>query len=98
MVLAEAMAVGCPVIASRVGGVPFMVADGETGLLYDVGDVAALARLLRRLFTDPTLCVRLSQQAQAQARSMYACKRVAAATVDAYRFLLDQAEIGIHDT
>ncbi len=39
----EAMSCGVPVIASRVGGVPEVVLDGETGLLAPVGDVAAMA-------------------------------------------------------
>lgn len=39
----EAMAAGKPVIAPRVGSIPEVVADGETGYLFDAGDVAALA-------------------------------------------------------
>ena len=53
MVIAEAMAAGVPVVATRVGGVPSLVTDGETGWLVDLGDVAALAdRLVRTLDDD----------------------------------------------
>lgn len=43
MVIGEAMAVGLPVVATRVGGVPYLVEDGKTGFVVDVGDVGAIA-------------------------------------------------------
>ena len=44
LVILEAWAAGLPVVASRVGGVPKMLAQGQTGLLFDSGDEAALSR------------------------------------------------------
>jgi glycosyltransferase involved in cell wall biosynthesis len=55
----EAMAVGRPVIASRLGGLPFTVADGATGLLCEPGDPADLARKIETLLDDPDLRQRL---------------------------------------
>jgi glycosyltransferase involved in cell wall biosynthesis len=49
----EAMSLGRAVVASRSGGLPEVVADGETGLLTDVGDAAGLAAALTALLTDP---------------------------------------------
>jgi N-acetyl-alpha-D-glucosaminyl L-malate synthase BshA len=49
----EAMACGVPVVAPRVGGLPELVTDGETGLLYDPGDPAAAARAALRLLHEP---------------------------------------------
>lgn len=51
----EAMACGIPVIASRIGGLPFTVDDEVTGLLSDPGDPADLARQIARLLDDPRL-------------------------------------------
>jgi glycosyltransferase involved in cell wall biosynthesis len=55
----EAMAVGRPVIASRLGGLPFTVADGATGLLCEPGDVVDLARKIEMLLDDAALRERL---------------------------------------
>jgi glycosyltransferase involved in cell wall biosynthesis len=48
----EALAVGCPVIATAVGGVPEVVVDGENGLLVPAGDDRALAAAIARFFSD----------------------------------------------
>lgn len=51
-VIAEAMACGLPVIATRVSAIPELVVDGETGILVPPGDPQALAAALRRAFLD----------------------------------------------
>ena len=51
----EALAVGTPVIATAVGGVPELVRDGENGLLVPAGDWDALAAAIRRLIDEPGL-------------------------------------------
>ena len=53
MALLEAAAAGLPVVASATGGVPAVVAHGETGLLAPAGDAAAFADCLRALLADP---------------------------------------------
>jgi glycosyltransferase involved in cell wall biosynthesis len=52
-VIAEAMAYGRPVIGTRVGGIPEVVSDQETGFLIDRGDTKALADRLLALMADP---------------------------------------------
>ena len=61
----EALAVGCPVIATAVGGVPEVVVDGANGLLVPPRDPAALAAAIERFFADTELRVRLSGAASA---------------------------------
>ena len=51
----EAMASAVPVIASRIGGLPYTVTDGVTGLLCEPGDAGDLARQIGRLLDDPPL-------------------------------------------
>lgn len=54
-VLLEAMGAGVPVVGSRVGGIPHVVRDGETGYLFPANDSAALEDRLRRLLADAPL-------------------------------------------
>jgi GT2 family glycosyltransferase/glycosyltransferase involved in cell wall biosynthesis len=58
-VIQEAFASGMPVVAAAVGGIPEMVRDGVSGLLFPPGDVAALRRHLLRLLDEPALLSRL---------------------------------------
>lgn len=59
----EALAVGCPVIATAVGGVPEVVRDGENGLLVSARDAGALAVAIERFFGDAELRARLAAAA-----------------------------------
>jgi glycosyltransferase involved in cell wall biosynthesis len=59
----ESLAVGTPVIATRVGGVPEVLTDGENGLLVPPGDPDALAAAIRRFFEEPGLRGRLTRAA-----------------------------------
>lgn len=67
LVFAEAMAAGLPVVATRCGGIPDMIIDGETGLLVEPGDVDALASAMTRILCD----AKLRASCVAQARSRY---------------------------
>ncbi len=59
----EALAVGTPVVATAVGGVPEVVCDGANGLLVPARDTSALAGAVRRLFADAVLRARLTAAA-----------------------------------
>ena len=61
----EALAVGCPVIATSVGGVPEVVRDGENGLLVPPHDAAALGAAIRQFFEDDELRAQLAEAASA---------------------------------
>jgi glycosyltransferase involved in cell wall biosynthesis len=65
----EAAAFGLPVVATRVGGVPHLLHDGETALLVPEGDADAMAAAVRRLLSEPDLAARLSRAGRALAES-----------------------------
>ena len=62
-VVMEAMATGRPVIASRIGGLPDLVDDGETGFLVQPGDPSALQQAIERLLANADLRERMRQAA-----------------------------------
>ncbi len=74
-VAVEAMRAGCPVIASDVGGLPEVVRDKLTGLLYPSGDVSKLTDTIRRLLADPELKEKLVINAAKFVQSEFAMDR-----------------------
>jgi glycosyltransferase involved in cell wall biosynthesis len=70
----EAMALRRPVVATRTGGLPEVVVDGETGLLVPVRDVDALAAAIRRLIEDPAQCDRMGVAGRQRARTVFPVK------------------------
>jgi glycosyltransferase involved in cell wall biosynthesis len=68
----EAMAAARPVIASRIGGLPFTVVDGATGLLFEPGNALDLARKIEDLLDDPELRQRMGQAGRRRFEEHYA--------------------------
>jgi glycosyltransferase involved in cell wall biosynthesis len=94
MAVIEAMAAGAPVVATRVGGVPDLVAEGETGYLVAAGDDAALADRLLALLRDGVLAARLGARGQETARGRFHADHVARAYYDLYHNVLKARELG----
>jgi N-acetyl-alpha-D-glucosaminyl L-malate synthase BshA len=69
--LLEAMCFGCPSVSTRVGGIPEVVEDGESGVLVPAGDADALARALEVLIQDQPQRSALGRAAQARARRLF---------------------------
>lgn len=67
-VLVDAMEAGLPVVATRVGGIPEIVTDGENGLLVPPGDAAALAAAIQRLHENRSFRLRLGEAGRERAR------------------------------
>jgi N-acetyl-alpha-D-glucosaminyl L-malate synthase BshA len=72
----EALACGVPVVASRVGGLPEVVAHGETGFLEPVGDVAAMAARTQRLLDDEELRETCGQAAVRRTTELFSLEQV----------------------
>ena len=89
---AEAMAAGLPVIATRVGGLPELVADERTGLLVPPEDPAALAQAIRRLAGDVELRRRLGAAGKQRVARRYAVAGAVAAHEKVYRQVAEADE------
>jgi glycosyltransferase involved in cell wall biosynthesis len=85
IVLLEAMLAGLPVVATRVSAVPEVVVDGETGLLVEPGDDAALGGALAQLVADPARARALGAAGLARARSTFSVARMTERTIELYR-------------
>lgn len=84
MVVQQAMAAGKPVIATRAGGVPYLVEDGDSGLLVPYGDPQALSKAILRLLTDPDECRRLGKQGRALSRERFRSSSICFQTREVY--------------
>jgi len=83
--LLEAMSLGLPIIASRVGGLAEVIADGRTGLLVAVGDALAIARAVALLAGDPDRAGRLGEAAAEDQRRRFTLQLMARRYRDVYR-------------
>jgi N-acetyl-alpha-D-glucosaminyl L-malate synthase BshA len=86
----EAMACEVPVVASRVGGVPEVVTDGETGFLSEVGDVEKMAVDAARLLANHAMRVEMGKRARESAISRYRTDIVIPRYLDFYQKVLDR--------
>ena len=91
----EAMAVGLPMVATRVTGTREVVRDGETGILVDVGDAPALAAALERLIDDPALRARMGARGREVVRAEYDEALIVRRLERVYRVSLERRGIGV---
>jgi glycosyltransferase involved in cell wall biosynthesis len=87
----EALAAELPVVATRVGGVPDVVRDGEDGFLVEAGATGDLADRLAQLARDPALRARMGKQGRERVLPRYAVDRLVADVDELYRSLLSAA-------
>ncbi|WFU38857.1 glycosyltransferase family 4 protein [Bradyrhizobium sp. CB82] len=89
MSVLEAMAYGKPVVASRIGGIPELVVDGETGVLFEPGDADELRMLVSRLMSDASLRARMGAAGRIRAEKQFSIEKHNANLIEAYRSLVD---------
>ncbi len=89
MVVLEAMAVGLPVIASKVGGIPDLISEGCTGMMFDPTDRESMRSVTGTMISDSGLRTRIGQAAKQEAINRFHPKVVAEAHLRIYQEVLE---------
>ena len=88
MAVLEAMAAGVPVVAAKVGGVPDLIEEGQTGLFCDPHDRGSMGAAIEKALVNPARMVEIARRAKLQARERFHPVVVARRHVEIYREVL----------
>lgn len=88
--LLDAMAAGKPIVATRTGGIPEVVVDGDTGLLVPPRDEEALAGAIVRLLKDANLRRTMGEAGRTRARDLFSLERMVQNTLNVYQRVATQ--------
>jgi glycosyltransferase involved in cell wall biosynthesis len=94
LVVLEAQAAGCPVVATAVGGIPEQLEDTVTGRLTPPGDAGAMAEAVAGLLAQPTARAAMGLAAAARATRLYDRERQISAYLEWFQEILDVRRIG----
>ncbi len=89
-VLLEAMSFGLPVVCSRIGGLPEIVEDKKTGLLYEPGNAEELADCIRTLWRNPDLCKKLGAAGRLRVQEKYAAEKLLNRLIGIYEKVISE--------
>jgi glycosyltransferase involved in cell wall biosynthesis len=90
LVLAEALYLGRPVVATRAGGIPEIIDDGIDGVLVEPGDSAALARAIGSMLNDPERCRLMAGRGRERVAARFSFEGMTRAYESLYQSLLEQ--------
>ena len=88
MVVLEAMAMGVPVVAAKVGGVPELIEDGKTGLLFDPRDRESIRSRVAQALENPSAAWKLAKVARQNARNRFHPTIIARRHMEIYQEVL----------
>jgi glycosyltransferase involved in cell wall biosynthesis len=94
----EAMGCGLPVVATKVGGVPEAVVDGETGLLVKARDVEGLRGAIERMITDVPFRHAAGQAGLERARTVFDSERNAKVLADALKSVVEPQRVAVQNS
>jgi glycosyltransferase involved in cell wall biosynthesis len=92
-VLLEALAMGCPVVASRVNGVPELIEDHKTGLLVPARDPQALVAAIREVLSDPTAASEMGAEGRAVVQERFTVDQMVANTTAIFDAAMQDAGV-----
>jgi len=90
LAIEEAMAVGVPIVGSKVGGIEYMIKEGETGFLTDPYDEENIAEAVGQIISDNKLAASMSENAKKIARERFMASAVSDQTLEVYQEILSE--------
>lgn len=81
----EAMSFGCPIVASNVGGIPELIRDGESGLLFDPKIPGSLSSSIQAMLNDLPMAAKMGEKARQDSLAFYNIRQMAIYTAETYR-------------
>ncbi len=84
-VILEALSAGCPIVASKIGGVPEIIQDGKNGLLFESGDVNACAEAIKKALENPSFAEEMINNGKKMVKNKYSCEKTAQQYEELYR-------------
>jgi glycosyltransferase involved in cell wall biosynthesis len=91
MVVLEAMAAGVPVVAARVGGVPDLIVENQTGLFCNPLDGSSILAAVERVLSDPSAAADMARRAKINARARFHPDVIARRHIEIYQEVLSKA-------
>lgn len=88
--VAEALAQGVPTVASRVGGIPEIITDGENGLLFESENIQNLSSCIERILSAPSLAINLSKNALSTVGEKFSREALVRVQLDFYQSVIGQ--------
>ena len=95
MIVAEAFAVGLPVVMSDIGGLPELVEHGRTGLIFRSGDAEDLCSQIECAFGDPARLRSMRVEARAEFAAKYTAERNYELLMRIYGFAIEREHRGV---
>jgi len=92
MVIVEAFSYGIPVIASNIGGIPYIIEDGVNGFLFDTGDASSLNEKLDKLYNNPKLRNKMGDNARSTFLSRMENNKNIKKLIDIYKDVLQDVK------
>lgn len=86
----EAMSLGCPLVATAVGGIPEVIKDHWNGLLVPSQNAEAMVAACRRLLDNHDLAARIGRQAWQDCREFFGPEKIARQTVEVYQDTIER--------
>lgn len=86
--VAEALAQGVPTVASRVGGIPEIITDGENGLLFESENIQNLSSCIERILSTPSLAINLSKNALSTVGEKFSREALVRVQLDFYQSVI----------